>query len=703
MIMADRPSSSQAALESIRNIGIMAHIDAGKTTTTERILYYTGKTHKLGEVHEGTTVMDWMPQEQERGITITSAATTCFWKDHRINIIDTPGHVDFTIEVERSLRVLDGAVAVFSAVEGVEPQSETVWRQANKYHVPRIAFVNKMDRIGADYFDVLVQIRERLGANPVAIQIPWGSQDTFRGIVDLVEMKALAWNTDDMGANPEIQEIPADLQDQANEYREKLVEAAAECDESLMEKYLNGDAISSTEIKKALRKGCISIALVPVTCGASFKNKGVQPMLDAIVDFLPSPIEVPPVEGKSPENEEKAILRKADFSEPFSALAFKIMNDPYVGQLTYFRVYSGKVESGQMVYNATKQKRERLGRLLQMHANKREDINEVKAGDIAAAVGLRFTITGDTLCDEKEPVLLEKIEFPEPVISIAIEPKTKADQEKLANSLQRLAMEDPSFRVSTNEDTGQTLISGMGELHLEIIVDRMKREFKVEGNVGNPQVAYKETIARSATAEGKFIRQSGGKGQYGHCVIKLEPAERGQGFQFVNSLRAGAIPKEFIPAVEKGLQESMLGGIIAGYPAVDIKATLLDGSFHDVDSTEVAYKIAASMAFREATQQADPIILEPLMSCEVVCPDDYMGGIIGDLNSRRGKILNMSPRHGMQVIKAQVPLAAMFGYSTALRSSSQGRATYSMEFSHYEPVPPNIAEEIKIKSGVIIR
>ncbi|MFL5815627.1 MAG: elongation factor G [Bdellovibrionia bacterium] len=701
--MAEKPSSSQAALESIRNIGIMAHIDAGKTTTTERILYYTGKTHKLGEVHEGTTVMDWMPQEQERGITITSAATTCFWKDHRINIIDTPGHVDFTIEVERSLRVLDGAVAVFSAVEGVEPQSETVWRQANKYHVPRIAFVNKMDRIGAEFTDVLHQIRERLGANPVAIQIPWGSQDTFRGVVDLVEMRALAWNSDDLGATPEISEIPADLQDQANEYREKLIEAAAECDEALMDKYLNGESISSTELKKALRKGCISIALVPVTCGASFKNKGVQPMLDAIVDFLPSPLDVPPVDGKSLENEEETLHRKAGFDEPFSALAFKIMNDPYVGQLTYFRVYSGKIESGQMVYNATKQKRERLGRLLLMHANKREDINEVKAGDIVAAVGLRFTITGDTLCDEKEPILLEKMEFPEPVISIAIEPKTKADQEKLAGSLARLAMEDPSFRVSINEDTGQTLISGMGELHLEIIVDRMKREFKVEGNVGNPQVAYKETIAKSATAEGKFIRQSGGKGQYGHCVVKLEPSERGKGFQFVNSIRAGAIPKEFIPAVEKGLHETMLGGIIAGYPAVDIKATLLDGSFHDVDSTEIAYKIAASMAFREAALQADPIILEPMMSCEIVCPDDYMGGIIGDLNSRRGKILNMSPRHGMQVIKAQVPLAAMFGYSTALRSSSQGRATYSMEFSHYEPVPPNIAEEIKIKSGVIIR
>lgn len=692
-----------ASLSTTRNIGIMAHIDAGKTTTTERILYYTGKTHKLGEVHEGTTVMDWMPQEQERGITITSAATTCFWREHRINIIDTPGHVDFTIEVERSLRVLDGAVAVFSAVEGVEPQSETVWRQANKYHVPRIAFVNKMDRVGAEFFDVLAQIKERLGANPVAIQIPWGSQDTFRGIIDLVEMKALAWNSDDLGATPDIQEIPAELKDQADEYREKLIEAASECDEKLMNKYLNGEAVTTAELKAALRKGCISITLVPVTLGASFKNKGVQPMLDAIVDFLPSPLDVPPMEGKDPADLEKPMTRKAIVDEPFSALAFKIMNDPYVGSLTYIRVYSGKVQSGDTVFNVSKGKRERMGRLLLMHANKREDINEICAGDIAAAVGLRFTITGDTLCNEGKPILLEKIDFPEPVISIAIEPKTKADQEKLANSLQRLAMEDPSFRISINEDTGQTLISGMGELHLEIIVDRMKREFKVEGNVGQPQVAYKETISKAAHAEGKFIRQSGGKGQYGHCVIRLEPSERGSGFKFVNSVKAGAIPKEFIPAVEKGLHESMLGGIIAGYPAVDIKATLLDGSFHDVDSSEIAYKIAASMAFREATQQAEPLILEPMMACEVVCPEDYMGGVIGDLNSRRGKILNMSPRHGMQVIKAQVPLAAMFGYSTSLRSSSQGRATYSMEFSHYDPVPPNIADEIKIKSGVLIR
>lgn len=699
--MADRPP--QASLQTTRNIGIMAHIDAGKTTTTERILYYTGKTHKLGEVHEGTTVMDWMPQEQERGITITSAATTCFWREHRINIIDTPGHVDFTIEVERSLRVLDGAVAVFSAVEGVEPQSETVWRQANKYHVPRIAFVNKMDRVGAEFFDVLAQIKERLGANPVAIQIPWGSQDTFRGIIDLVEMKALAYKSDDLGATADIQDIPAELQEQADEYREKLIEAASESDEKLMDKYLNGEKISSAELRAALRKGCISISLVPVTLGASFKNKGVQPMLDAIIDFLPSPLDVPPMEGKDPADLEKPMTRKASLDEPFSALAFKIQNDPYVGQLTYIRVYSGKVASGETVYNVSKAKRERLGRLLLMHANKREDINEIRAGDIAAAVGLRFTITGDTLCNEGKPILLEKIDFPEPVISIAIEPKTKADQEKLANSLQRLAMEDPSFRVTTNEDTGQTLISGMGELHLEIIVDRMKREFKVEGNVGQPQVAYKETISKAAHAEGKFIRQSGGKGQYGHCVIRLEPSERGSGFKFVNSVKAGAIPKEFIPAVEKGLQESMLGGIIAGYPATDIKATLLDGSFHDVDSTEIAYKIAASMAFRDATQQAEPLILEPMMACEVVCPDDYMGGVIGDLNARRGKILSMSPRHGMQVIKAQVPLAAMFGYSTALRSSSQGRATYSMEFSHYDPVPPNIADEIKIKAGVIIR
>ena len=689
-------------LEKTRNIGIMAHIDAGKTTTTERILYYTGKTHKLGEVHEGTTVMDWMPQEQERGITITAAATTCFWQDFRINIIDTPGHVDFTIEVERSLRVLDGAVAVFCAVGGVEPQSETVWRQANKYHVPRIAFVNKMDRIGADFYDVLKQIHERLNANPVAIQIPWGSEDNFRGIVDLVEMNAVVWHSEDLGATFEKVEIPEELKAKAQEYRERLLEAAAECDETLTDKYLGGQTLTPQEIRKALRKGSLALKLVPVLCGASFKNKGVQPMLDAIVDFLPSPLDKPPVEGKDPRDESKILTRKCDFEEPFSALAFKIMNDPYVGQLTYFRVYSGRMKAGVMLYNAAKGKRERMGRLLQMHANKREDIEEVEAGNIAAAVGLRFTTTGDTLCEEAHPILLEKMEFPEPVIFIAIEPKTKADQEKLAGALQRMTMEDPSFRVHSNDDTGQTLISGMGELHLEIIVDRMKREFKVEGNVGQPQVSYKETISHASQAEGKFIRQSGGKGQYGHCVIKLEPMGKGGGYAFVNSVRAGAIPKEFIPAIDKGIQEAMLGGIVAGYPVIGIKATLLDGSFHDVDSTEIAFKIAASMAFKEAALKAVPLILEPIMSCEIVCPNEYMGGVIGDLSSRRGKVLSMGTRHGLQVIKAEVPLATMFGYSTALRSSSQGRATYAMEFSSYEAVPPHIADEIKIKSGIIL-
>ncbi|MFZ9595558.1 MAG: elongation factor G [Bdellovibrionia bacterium] len=691
-----------SALQGIRNIGIMAHIDAGKTTTTERILFYTGKTHKMGEVHEGTTVMDWMPQEQERGITITSAATTCFWQNHRINIIDTPGHVDFTIEVERSLRVLDGAVVVFSAVEGVEPQSETVWRQANKYHVPRIAFVNKMDRVGANYFDVLTQIQERLLAKPVALQIPLGSEDSFQGVVDLVERKALIWGSDPQSTTFEIQEIPADFREEASQYREQLLEAAAEFDETLMDQYLNGEEIQPERLRGAIRKGCLALQMVPVICGASFKNKGVQPILDSIVHYLPSPLDKPPVEGKDLKDESQVLTRKCSLDEPFSALAFKIMNDPYVGQLTYFRVYSGQIQSGVMVYNSAKDKKERLGRLLQMHANKREDVTGAQAGDIVAAVGLRFTTTGDTLCQESKPILLEKIEFPEPVISIAIEPKTKADQEKLAQALQRLAMEDPSFRVHANEDTGQTLISGMGELHLEIIVDRMKREFKVEGNVGQPQVAYKESISARASGEGKFIRQSGGKGQYGHCVIQLEPLERGQGYRFVNSVRAGAIPKEFIPAVNQGIYESMLGGVVAGYPLVDIQATLLDGSFHDVDSSEIAFKIAASMAFKEAALKAVPVILEPMMSCEVVCPDDYMGGVIGDLNSRRGKILQLTTRHGMQVIKSEVPLSMMFGYSTALRSSSQGRATYSMEFGHYEPVPPQISNEIKIRAGVLI-
>ncbi|MGK5088660.1 elongation factor G [Bdellovibrionota bacterium FG-2] len=703
--MSDSKSIS-TGLALIRNIGIMAHIDAGKTTTTERILYYTGKTHKIGEVDEGTTVMDWMPQEQERGITITSAATTCFWREHRINIIDTPGHVDFTIEVERSLRALDGAVGVFCAVGGVEPQSETVWRQANKYHVPRIAFVNKMDRTGADFFDVLGQIRERLGANPIATQIPWGAEDTFRGVVDLAKMKLLVWNSESLGASFEEQEIPEELLETAQEYRDKLLEAVAEADEGLTDRYLSGETISSDEIRAALRKGCLALKLVPVLCGASFKNKGVQPLLDAIVDFLPSPMDVPPIDGRDPQHlddDTKILHRHADVGEPFSALAFKVMNDPYVGQLIYFRVYSGQVEVGATVYNVGKGKRERLGRLLQMHANKREDVTRVQAGDIAATVGLRFTTTGDTLCNEGKQILLEKIDFPDPVISIAIEPKTKADEAKLANALQRLSMEDPSFRVTTFEDTGQTLLSGMGELHLEIIVDRMKREFKVDANVGQPQVAYKETIAKKSQAEGKFVRQSGGRGQYGHCVVRLEPRETGKGFEFVNQLRAGAIPKEFVPAVEKGLRESMMGGILAGYPAVDIRAVLLDGSFHDTDSTEVAFKIAASIAFREAALKGEPMFLEPMMSAEITCPDEYMGSVIGDLNSRRGKILSMSMRHGLQVIKAEVPMSTMFGYSTALRSSSQGRATFTMEFASYQPVPPHISEEIKIKAGVVQR
>ncbi|OFZ79110.1 MAG: translation elongation factor G [Bdellovibrionales bacterium RIFOXYD1_FULL_53_11] len=690
-------------LRSTRNIGIIAHIDAGKTTTTERILYYTGKTHKIGEVHEGNTVMDWMPQEQERGITITSAATTCYWRSHRINIIDTPGHVDFTIEVERSLRVLDGAIGIFCAVGGVEPQSETVWRQANKYHVPRIAFINKMDRTGADFMSVVEQMVERLGCKPLVLNLPLGSEDSFRGVIDLVGMKALEWHSEDLGATFDVKDIPPEHAELARQYHDRLVEAVAEVDDALADKYLSGESIASDELRQAIRKGCVSMSFIPVLCGSSFKNKGVQPLLDAIVDYLPSPLEVRPVEGRDSRDETKTVLRKAAYDEPFAALAFKLMNDPYVGQLTYFRVYSGRADAGTMVYNSVKAKRERLGRVLLMHANKREDLKEVKAGDIAAAVGLRFTTTGDTLCNEGKPVILEKMDFPEPVISIAIEPKTKADQEKLAGALQKLAMEDPSFRISMNEETGQTLISGMGELHLEIIVDRMKREFKVEGNVGQPQVAYKETISGTAAAEGKFIRQTGGRGQYGHCVIRLEPLGRGEGFKFENAIRGAIIPREFIPAIEKGIKESLLGGIQVGYPAVDIKATLLDGSYHDTDSTEIAYKIASSMAFKDAAGRAGPVILEPIMSCEIICPDDFMGGVIGDMNSRRGKIMSMSPRHGMQVIKCEVPLATMFGYSTAIRSASQGRATFTMEPSHYEPVPPNLADEIRVRAGVLIR
>lgn len=692
-------------LQNLRNIGIMAHIDAGKTTTTERILYYTGKTHKIGEVHEGTTIMDWMPQEQERGITITSAATTCFWKNYRINLIDTPGHVDFTIEVERSLRVLDGAVALFCAVGGVEPQSETVWRQANKYHVPRIAFVNKMDRTGADYFEVVKQIGERLGAKPLPVQLPIGKEDSFSGVIDLIAMKSIKWESADSGASYGYFEIPHEMLEIAKTYREKLIESIAEANEELTNKYLSGEEISEDELKSGLRKACIYSLLVPVLCGASFKNKGVQPLLDAVIDYLPSPLDIPPVVGKEcgkRADPQKDIERKANPEEFFSSLVFKIMNDPFVGPLTYFRVYSGTIKTGDMVFNSTKDKRERLGRILQMHANKKEDVKLVSAGEIAAAVGLRYSSTGDTLCEERNPILLETINFPDPVISIAIEPKTKADQEKLANALAKLASEDPSLRITTNDETAQTLISGMGELHLEIVVDRMKREFKVEGNVGKPQVALKETISKSARGDGKFIRQSGGRGQYGHCIIEIAPRVRGLGYKFTNQIREGAIPKMYIPAIDRGIQDSMAGGLVAGFPVTDVGVTLVDGSFHDVDSNEMAFRIAGSIAFKEAGRSAGPIILEPMMSCEIVCPEEYMGSIIGDLSSKRGKILTMSHQHQMRIVRAEVPLSTMFGYSTSLRSFSQGRATYTMEFSRYDPVPPQLFEEIKLRSGITI-
>ncbi len=683
-------------LEKTRNIGIMAHIDAGKTTTTERILYYTGVTYKIGEVHEGTAVMDWMVQEQERGITITSAATTCFWKDHRINIIDTPGHVDFTIEVERSLRVLDGAVAVFDAVAGVEPQSETVWRQANKYGVPRIAFMNKMDRVGADFFMSVKTMVDRLGANPVPIQIPIGAEDKFRGPIDLVRGKAIYFDDETLGAKYVEDEIPQELLPVAREYREKMLEALADVDENIMEKFLGGEEITVEEIKRAIRKGTIEMRITPVLCGSAFKNKGVQMLLDAIVDYLPSPLDIPPVKGVNPIDGSE-IERKASPDEPFAALAFKIMTDPYVGQLTFIRVYSGVLSAGSYVYNSTKDSKERIGRLLRMHANKREEIKEVAAGDIAAAVGLKNTLTGDTLCDEKAPIVLEAIEFPEPVISVAIEPKTKADQEKLSQSLAKLAQEDPSFRVSFDEETGQTIISGMGELHLEIIVDRLLREFKVSANVGKPQVAYKETIRTAAKAEGKFVRQSGGRGQYGHVVIEIGPAETGKGFEFVNKIVGGTIPKEYIPAVEKGIKEALDSGVLAGYPVVDVRATLYDGSYHEVDSSEMAFKIAASMAFKEAAKKARPVLLEPIMSVEVVTPEEYMGDVMGDLNSRRGRIQSMEKRGNSQVIRAEVPLSEMFGYATDLRSKTQGRATYTMQFSRYEEVPKNISDAIIAK------
>lgn len=687
---------SRFPLEKTRNIGIMAHIDAGKTTTTERILYYTGVTYKIGEVHEGTAVMDWMVQEQERGITITSAATTCYWKDHRINIIDTPGHVDFTIEVERSLRVLDGAVAAFDSVAGVEPQSETVWRQANKYSVPRIAFMNKMDRVGADFFMSVKSMVDRLGANPVAVQIPIGAEDKFRGPIDLVRMKAIYFDDETLGAKYVEDEIPEDLMPQATEYREKMIEALADIDEGIMEKFLGGDEVSPEEIREALRKGTVELKLTPVICGSAFKNKGVQILLDAIVDYLPSPIDVPAVTGVNPSDDSE-ITRNANDSDPFSALAFKVMTDPYVGQLTFMRVYSGVLTAGSYVFNSSKDSRERVGRLLRMHANKREEIKEVTAGDIAAAVGLKSTLTGDTLCDEKSPIILESIEFPEPVISVAVEPKTKADQERLSQSLAKLAQEDPSFRVSYNEETGQTLIAGMGELHLEIIVDRLLREFKVGANVGKPQVAYRETIKTGAKAEGKFVRQSGGRGQYGHVYIELEPVEAGNGFEFVNKIVGGTIPREYIPAVEKGIKEAMDTGVLAGYPVVDIKATLYDGSYHEVDSSEMAFKIAGSMAFKDACHKAKPVLLEPIMSVEVVTPEEYMGEVMGDLNSRRGKIQSMEKRGNAQIIKSEVPLSEMFGYATDLRSKTQGRATYTMQFSHYEDVPKGIADTIIAK------
>ncbi len=683
-------------MEKTRNIGIMAHIDAGKTTTTERILYYTGVTYKMGEVHEGTAVMDWMPQEQERGITITSAATTCFWKDHRINIIDTPGHVDFTIEVERSLRVLDGAVAVFDAVAGVEPQSETVWRQANKYKVPRIAFINKMDRVGADFFMSVNSMIERLGAKPIPVQIPLGKEDVFRGPIDLIHMKAYLFEDETLGAKYVEADIPQEFLPQALEHREKMIEALADFDEMIMEKYLSGEDIDAEIIKAALRRGTVELRITPVICGTAFKNKGVQQLLDTIIDYLPCPLDIPPIRGTDPHTG-KEVVRKSSDGEPFSAFAFKIMSDPYVGQLTFIRVYSGIMTTGSYVYNATKDVKERVGRLLKMHANKREDIKEIRAGDIAAVVGLKSTLTGDTLCDEAHPVILEAMEFPAPVISVAIEPKTKADQEKLSISLSKLAQEDPSFKVSYNEETGQTIISGMGELHLEIIVDRLLREFKVGANVGKPQVAYRETIRKKSKAEGKYIRQSGGRGQYGHVYIEVEPLEHGKNFEFVNKIVGGTIPREYIPAVEKGIKEALEDGVLAGYPVVDVKVTLFDGSYHEVDSSEMAFKIAGSMAFKNGAQKADPVLLEPVMNIEVVTPEEYMGEVIGDLNSRRGKIHTMNQRAKAQVITAEVPLSSMFGYATDLRSKTQGRATYTMQFSHYAEIPKNISEDIIAK------
>ena len=691
-------------IERYRNIGIMAHIDAGKTTTTERILFYTGVSHKIGEVHDGNAVMDWMEQEQERGITITSAATTCFWRgmdqqfpEHRINIIDTPGHVDFTIEVERSLRVLDGTVAVFCAVGGVQPQSETVWRQATRYGVPRIAFVNKMDRVGADFGRVVRQIRERLGARPVPVQLPIGAEEDFAGIVDLVSMKAIYWNNEDMGVTFEAREIPGPLQAEAAEARETMVEAAAEASEALMEAYLESGDLEPGQILEGLRAGTVANEIVPCLCGSAFKNKGVQALLDAVVTLMPSPADVPPITGVL-DNEQTA-ERPSDDDAPFAALAFKIATDPFVGSLTFFRIYSGVLKSGDTVYNPVKGKKERVGRILQMHANHRDEVKEVRAGDIAAAVGLKDVTTGDTLCDADQVITLERMEFPDPVISVAVEPKTKADQEKMGVALSKLAQEDPSFRVHTDEESGQTIISGMGELHLDILVDRMKREFRVEANVGRPQVAYRETVRKTVEAEGKFVRQSGGRGQYGHVVIRLEPMAAGEGYEFDNAITGGVVPREFIGSVDKGIQEQMTNGVVAGYPVVDCKVTLFDGSYHEVDSSEMAFKIAGSMAFREAASKADPVLLEPMMKVEVVTPEDYMGDVMGDLNRRRGIVQGMEDAPSGKIVNAHVPLSEMFGYATDLRSATQGRATYTMEFDHYAEAPASVADGVVQKTA----
>jgi elongation factor G len=687
----------QYALDKTRNIGIMAHIDAGKTTTTERILYYTGVTHRMGEVHDGAATMDWMEQEQERGITITSASTTCYWRDHRINVIDTPGHVDFTVEVERSLRVLDGAVAVFDAVSGVEPQSETVWRQADKYQVPRICFVNKMDRVGADFDNCVREMTDKLGAKPVPVQLPLGREDKFRGIIDVITKKAVIWDEETLGAKFHTEDVPPELQEAVERAHEAVLDAATHYDDFLMEAVLEGRLVTPEQIHAALRKGTVKLDIVPVICGAAFKNKGVQPLLDAVVDYLPSPEDIPPVVGKDPKSGAQ-LTRPAADAAPFAALAFKIMTDPYVGQLSYFRVYSGVVHSGDTVLNVTRQKRERIGRLLRMHANKREEIKEVHAGNIAAAVGLKLTSTGDSLSDEKSPIVLESIEFPEPVIEIAIEPKSKADEEKLGLSLQKLASEDPSFRAGTDPESGQTIIKGMGELHLEIIVDRLRREFKVEANVGKPQVAYRESVTASAEAQGRYVRQTGGRGQYGDVWLKVEPQPAGQGFEFVDEIVGGVVPREYIRPVQEGVAEALQRGVLAGFPIVDIKVTLFDGSYHEVDSSEMAFKIAGSLGVQEAVKKARPQLLEPVMAAEMVTPEEFMGDVVGDINRRRGKIRNITMRGKVQVIGAFVPLAEMFGYATDLRSTTQGRASYTMQFDHYEPVPAHVAETLMEKS-----